>query len=490
VALRNEFDNLKSNDSIKNLFKDNPKSITFSDDAYKIVIDSNKINDFSAKLKEIFKDLIISESGSPFQYFGDNIRKTGKPFDGDSEGNLSNAYIIANLIKQLIKQLRGSGKKELRIVIDSIRNSFEARYFRERYSAFYLFAVNTKDKFRIERLSTYFSRNQILNLDIEYLKDLKTKETFYKQDIKSCIQMSDIYLYNPNDDESVLGEKFYTLKKSIVRYLSLIYHPGIITPTPEERTMQVAYTAKYNSGCISRQVGAVVTDKDFSIKSIGWNNTPQGQTPCLLRNAKDLVNNTDNISFSEYEKSTTSDIKKYVSEGLINNTSILKGLNPCFCFKQIQNVIDGEKNQVHTRSLHAEENAMLQIAKYGGEGLSNGNLFTTASPCELCSKKAYQLGIKNIYYIDPYPGIAESQILNTGDNIPKLNLFNGAVGKAYHSVFEPFMPYKDELEVELDIDFKQHKSKINSQKPQEFKQKRIQELEKIINKAKEEKDKL
>ena len=44
----------------------------------------------------------------------------------------------------------------------------------------------------------------------------------------------------------------------------------------------------------------------------------------------------------------------------------------------------------------------------------NGKLFCTASPCELCSKKAFQLGIKDIYYIDPYPGIALKHIIRFG----------------------------------------------------------------------------
>lgn len=479
IDLKQEFDDLKEKPEVVNLFRTSDE-LEFSDDAHKIIIESKLIGDFSKKLKESFKDLISSDIGSPFQYFGDNIRKTGDPLLEDGiDVNLTYSYRIADLIKQLIKQLRNknSKKNELRIIIDSIRNSFEARYFRERYAAFYLFAVNTEDVFRTKRLST-FSKDQILNLDIEYLNDLKTEETFYKQDIKSCIQMSDIYLHNPDDNQSC-GDTFKTIKKSLVRYLALIFQPGVITPTAEERTMQVAYTAKYNSGCISRQVGAVVTDKDFSIKSIGWNNTPQGQTPCLLRNAEDLINNTDNISFSEYEKSD-SDIKKYVNLAVVNDSKKLKGLNPCFCFKQVQNAIDGEKNQVHTRSLHAEENAMLQISKYGGEGLQEGNLFTTASPCELCSKKAYQLGIKNIHYIDPYPGIAAKQILHIGEKVPVLHLFSGAVGKAYHCIFEPFMPYKDEIEIKLGVNYKQLREAVNRDKPPKFKEKRANVLKKII----------
>lgn len=76
---------------------------------------------------------------------------------------------------------------------------------------------------------------------------------------------------------------YLNLDYQLLRFMALIRQPGIITPTQIERTMQVAYNAKLNSGCISRQVGAVVTDAKFSIKAIGWNDVPAGQTPCNLR---------------------------------------------------------------------------------------------------------------------------------------------------------------------------------------------------------------
>lgn len=111
------------------------------------------------------------------------------------------------------------------------------------------------------------------------------------------------------------------------------------------------------------------------------------------------------------------------------------------------------KNQVYTRALHAEENAFLQITKYGGQGIKGGFLFVTASPCELCSKKAYQLGITRIYYIDPYPGIAQEQIIQFGSNTelnPEMHIFAGAIGKAYTILYSPKMPLKDELKSLLD----------------------------------------
>ena len=90
---------------------------------------------------------------------------------------------------------------------------------------------------------------------------------------------------------------------------------------------------------------------------------------------------------------------------------------------------------------------MLQIAKNGGQGLKKGNLFTTASPCELCSKKAFQLGIMNIFYIDLYPGISESHILQGGTNEasnPSVYQFQGVIGRGYQKLYEPFMTIKDE----------------------------------------------
>ncbi|WP_225603246.1 hypothetical protein [Pseudomonas sp. PDM09] len=140
---------------------------------------------------------------------------------------------------------------------------------------------------------------------------------------------------------------------------------------------------------------------------------------------------------------------KYIARFTAENDKFFKisesGRNISYCFKDEYKGLTGDKNQVHTRSLHAEENAFLQIAKYGGRGVEHGKLFTTASPCELCSKKAYQLGIKEIYYIDPYPGIAMSHILMGGSRNPELIIFSGAIGKAFHNLYTPKMSYKDEL---------------------------------------------
>lgn len=263
-------------------------------------------------------------------------------------------------------------------------------------------------------------------------------------------------------------------------------HPGLITPSQDERCMQIAYNAKLNSGCLSRQVGAVVTDSENSIKAVGWNNVAQGQTPCNLRRAEDLLANEDESAFSLFERDNpnfrTSLGKIYSFNG--SSAKPFNGKPVSYCFKDIKNSLDGEKNQVHTRALHAEENAFLQVSKHGGMPVKRGHLYTTASPCELCAKKAYQLKIDTVIFIDPYPGVANDHIINCGVDIPKLKLFSGAIGRAYQQLFEPIIPYKDELEIGLVLDVP-NKKKILAQQNKDLTEKN-KALEKEVEKLRNE----
>jgi len=411
------------------------------------------------------------------QIVSNNLRRVGKAFDSNSNTDPEKIYFIAKFINQLIKSYRNEVKKTdniCLIVIDSLRNSLEMNFFKQRYSAFYMISVSRKDSVRIEKIRKHFGEDTDTILKFDNEEHAGSSGEFYKQDVSNCIQKSDIHLYNIKEDIAIAESKIYgiriiSFKHQLVSYLSLIMQPGIITPSPQERCMQMAYTAKYNSGCISRQVGAAITDCNFSIKALGWNNTPEGQIPCLLRNVKDLIVENSEYNknwYSEYEikgkkesnNQFISTLRKNYQEPLTDNEidKCLSGRNVPYCFKTIINSYQEGKNQVHTRSLHAEENAFLQISKYGGTGINGGYLFTSASPCELCAKKAYQLGIKIIFYIDPYPGITREHIISCGDEnkMPKMINFYGAIGNAYHWLYEPFMSYKDELDLILGIKIK------------------------------------
>ena len=390
-----------------------------------------------------------------FQLFGNYIRHSN--FFGNNKYSLPQ---LLNHIIQFYKYYNDKHHLPTLIVIDALRNPYEIVFLQKRYSSFYTMVISADDETRKKKLrdDKKYTDEQIREFDETEFPTKKTtlEEMYLYQNIQKCTESSDIHIVNDYNNKT-------ELRKQLIRYVSLMKHAGLVTPTHEERIMQIAFTAKHNSGCIARQVGAVVTDGDFAIKTIGWNNVPAGQTPCLLKDCYKLLEGGDaeHIIYSQYEQERKrSDPKTptFIEElgkkinGIGQN--IFEGRNVSYCFREIYNEITGEKNQVYTRALHAEENAFLQVVRYGGQGIKGGNLFTTASPCELCAKKAYQLGVKKIYYIDLYPGITQSHILQNGkrydigkDNYgrPQMILFRGAVGRAYFSLYQPIIPYKDEI---------------------------------------------
>jgi len=222
--------------------------------------------------------------------FCNNLRKGGCYYCG-LDPSLTSIYEFAKVIKGIIKGKRRSDKNaSCRIIIDSLRNPLEITYFKERYSAYYTLALNPDEEVQKKQLRKKYDAYPTEYQEITKIDDLeygdKNKKTdFYKQSVQKCIEKSDLHL-SFIEDEHASPFDFY---QQIVIFYSLMLQPGIVTPSPQERCMQIAYTAKYNSGCISRQVGAVVTDESYSIKSIGWNNIPEGQVPCLLRSADELL---------------------------------------------------------------------------------------------------------------------------------------------------------------------------------------------------------
>ena len=363
---------------------------------------TNKIVQFKSTFKTILNKYycceVLKEKNSEsrfeldlytflFQTVGNNLRSSGNCYlDVFSATKSRQIFLTIDKLIQLI--IRSNNDKNTRICIDALRNPFELEFFKDRYKYFFAISINVEDDCRKQRLiSLNLNADQLNNLDlIEYPKKFnEIYQIFYHQNILGCLEKSDIHIHNPQ----VENHQYFDLTAQLIRYIALMLHPGIIVPTKIERCMQHAFNAKTNSGCLSRQVGAVITDKNYSIKAVGWNEVPDGQVPCNLRSVTAYSLNRDVNSFSSYELNNQifSNLLENLAQKVECEKPQLNGLPYCYCFKDIYNTIDKNKNQVHTRSLHAEENAFLQLSKYGSMGICGGKLFVTASPCELCSKK-------------------------------------------------------------------------------------------------------
>lgn len=390
------------------------------------------------------------------------------------------------------------------VVINNFKNIFEAYYFKRRYSAFYLLSVacderlrqekfNKRENFTITNLREDLSRGKklykaaiksksfkqdLLNTANEHKAELQTelavsdgeiefifeifsqknelrKEAyaqniapFVLQDVVTCIENADIFVTR-NYKEVGYPADFkhdHQLIRQLSRVMALILHPGLLTPTKLERCMQIAMTAKLNSGCLSRQVGAVVTDSEYNILSLGWNDAPCGAESCIRRNFFDLARNDDPEAYSCFEREDR-DFRRYIAEvnqALGPKKTALKGLPMSFCFKDIYQDLIRQRDQIYTRALHGEERA---LASCGNERASGGYLFTTSSPCELCAKRAKEANIRKIYYIQQYPGISRTHVAEVGkkETQAEYEPFVGAVGLAYIKLYTPLIPYKDEL---------------------------------------------
>ena len=446
----------KLNELVKNYNK-KLKNVGLSDAKIIKAFIVNEIPAFRKELSEALPTVKRRRMSKVLQRWGNNIRVNNSINEsGDNNVQDVSPSFLAEKIDAFVHLFRYINENEENkpedgpcsyIVIDALRNPYEVLYFREKYAGFYLMSVNTEESIRKDNLIKLgYNIDEITEIDREEERKHDLSQSYMKIDIARCIELSDIHLTHdgtPSDNNRKLVNQILT-------YIALIRHPGLVPPSSEERCMQMAYTAKLNSGCLSRQVGAVVTNDAFSIKAVGWNTAAEGQTPCSLRSLSDLSAKEDESAFSVFEKTNVKfdDAVKKIAGKYANNAEFIKISLPCaYCFKDLYNAVQGvEKNPVHERSLHAEENAFLQLAKYGCSGIQGGKLFTTSSCCERCGKKAYQLGIKTIYYIDDYPGITNSHIIACGSKSPEMKLFNGAIGRAYVNLYDPFLPLKDEIE--------------------------------------------
>lgn len=401
-----------------------------------------------------------------FQALGRNIRETGNVINkeqlSDLGDNQDSIFLIPEIIRRMISVLKKTMLKndeKVHIVIDSLRNPYEIEFFKNRYNSFYLFSILAEETTRDSRLQKFY-RDKNITINLEEIKDTeKAKKHTSDHDIPFCISKGDIFIDNNASIEY--------LRYQLFKYIALIRRPGLLTPTNDERYMQLALTAKYNSGCISRQVGAAVVGEDGYVRGIGWNDVPETSIPCLYRTPKLLLENPSTL-FSNYE--ITYEFKKFIQGNIEDNL-----MNKPFCFKDKQNELElnTERNKIYEkkklspeerefanlvikefkfknptreRALHAEENAFLQITKSGGQSVTNGTLYTTASPCALCAKKAMQLRIKRIVYIDPYPDISNDQILRFGEESmwPELDFLVGAVDTGYFRLYSPMIGIKDQ----------------------------------------------
>jgi deoxycytidylate deaminase len=421
--------------------------------------DYKDFDDLFQSLEVAKKD--IYESVKPdkefFQNMGDNIRATSNPYTIGEEIRYEYLNTIAIEANKIIKFQRNrlDGRKNY-FVIDSFRNPAEVRYFRRRYGSFYLCSLYAPKEYRRNKMGDRFDERA----DNRDAGKYKLAHELHKQDVPSCTLLAD---YAINTDK---GKEHY--KFEIVRLLTLIDFPGLIPPRTDEVFMNFAYAISLRSTCLSRQVGAVITNTEGFVIASGWNDVGSGQLGCSL------VCIDDYKKFADDEHSISNWaplIEHYTTAKLFRGFSD----DDYFCFKDLESKsyllkkfdktlqkdkfsekfkkcteVAALKSEIsvkrleYARSLHAEENAILQAARFGGNGIADGTIYTTTFPCELCSKKIYQAQLGRIVYTEPYPdSLSETIFLKDGVRQISIEQFEGVKSASFHRLFKAAIDLKE-----------------------------------------------
>lgn len=106
--------------------------------------------EFSNQLRDRLQNISQIAYTKFYQAVGDNIRASGTPNSREFDSN--KIFEFASIINKVIKSARYVAKcksKPCHIVIDAIRNPFEAVYLSERYADFHLFSINTSNNNRL-----------------------------------------------------------------------------------------------------------------------------------------------------------------------------------------------------------------------------------------------------------------------------------------------------------------------------------------------------
>lgn len=348
----------------------------------------------SKKLKEIYlaqNDQDLNRSS--LQDFGNELRKSN-----------GSSY----LAKLIIDDLKQDGTPS-KIIIDSIRNPHEIALFRQEYPSFFLFGIYANREIRWDRVkdnSRYNKNQKIFDKDDERDKG----ENFdYGQKVTDCFLNADIVINNEKDIYPN-NTNFKNMKDKLTQLIDLTTGQDKRVPTEQEALMAIAFANSQRSNCLKRKVGAVIIDSTGHILGSGYNEVPSYTQTCLAEYGE-CYRGRLRRKWNEKVRSTISDSQ--------NQKNLIEYFNDEF------KILD------YCKSLHAEEAAILSIAKNGSSALKGATLYTSTYPCNLCANKILEVGIQKIYYLEPYPMPEAKKILSKITQIP----FEGVTYNGYFRLF-------------------------------------------------------
>ena len=137
-------------------------------------------------------------------------------------------------------------------------------------------------------------------------------------------------------------------------------------PSWDQYFMTLANEVATRTTCMRRGVGAIIV-KDRRILATGYNGVPTGLRHC----------------------------------------------SETGCLREQLGVPSGQRHEI-CRGLHAEQNAIIQAARYGID-IEGSSIYITTEPCVVCAKMLINAGIREIVFAEGYPDKLAEELLGETD---------------------------------------------------------------------------
>lgn len=283
------------------------------------------------------------------------------------------------------------------------------------------------------------------------------------QQLDKTLFLADYFIRN---DSMAADDK----QEKLNRFVSLIHGDQSVTPTETESGMFSAYSASLRSACLSRQVGAAITAIAGEVIATGCNDVPKAggglyshasgkaDMRCIYQEGRQCFNDLHKRKLQTsigliVDRVLGEDHKQLGSDGLpvtLNQSKRDILLDAIYRETPIKDLIE------YSRSVHAEMDAIVSLARVGGAGLQGATLYTTTFPCHNCARHIVASGIMKVFYVEPYEkSLAKDlhedaiafEIEESKDTSPKrveFLHFEGVAPRQFHNMFRAVGRKNDE----------------------------------------------
>jgi deoxycytidylate deaminase len=322
-------------------------------------------------------------------------------------------------------------------IIDSIKNPAELNILKTVYRRL-LYCIGIFSPY--EMRETYLKNKQLQPTEIvDLIEQDSHEEIKHGQGVRDTFVYADYYLRVDSVTQGYIDMR-------LSRFLHLIFGTSIITPTKDETAMFSAFSASSNSACLSRQIGASITDKDGNVISVGWNDVPCYHGGMYRSDSNhDLVGKEDLRCINFKNGQCQNDFNKNLLCTKLSSKLKEAGLISADDIEKVTSLLkssDLKRLIEFSRAVHAEMHAIIIGSQKTGSQMVGGSLFTTTFPCHNCARHIVLAGISTVYYIEPYlkslatilhsDSITENE---TTDKKLRILLYDGVSPRIYNRMF-------------------------------------------------------